>query len=178
MKWSSTIVEPLPRDISDNLKRFQPRVARPLSYPTISVSHLISVLAVFHTALLIHLFQLSIIRIMLCQPCQYVLGEIQKSPDSVGTFPHHASIGDWEKAMEQKCLLCRRLDRYEIDVEAHTSLIARTSPEDDEHEVGVIPFTISTDTKDFSELCGNFWLCPIKNGEGLCSKLEGSPRYH
>lgn len=108
---------------------------------------------------------------MLCQPCQYVLGEIQKSPDSVGTFPHHASIGDWEKAVEQKCLLCRRLDRYEIDVGAHTSLIARISSEDDEHEAGVISFTISTDTEDFPELCGNFWLRPIKNEEGWYSKL-------
>lgn len=130
-----------------------------------------SVLAVFYTALLPHLFQLSISRMMLCQPCQSVLGEIQKSPDSGGTFPHHASIGDWEKAVEQKCLLCQRLDRYEIDVGAHTSLVAKISSEDDEHEAGVIPFTISTDTEDFPELCGNFWLRPIKTEEGWYSKL-------
>lgn len=129
------------------------------------------VLAVFYTALFTHLFQLSISRMMLCQRCQYVLGEIQKSPDSVGTFPHHDSIGDWEKAVEQKCLLCRRLDRYEIDFGAHTSLIARISSEDDEHEAGVISFTISTDTEDFPELCGNFWLRPIKTEEGWYSKL-------
>lgn len=103
---------------------------------------------------------------MLCQPCQYVLGEIQKNPDGGSTFPHHASIGDWEKAVELKCLLCRRLDRYGVDIEAHTSLIARTFSEEDEHGIGVISFTISTDTKDFSELCGNFLLRPIKAEEG------------
>lgn len=103
---------------------------------------------------------------MLCQPCQYVLGEIQKNPDGDGTFPHHASIGDWEKAVEQKCLLCRRLTRYEVDNGAHISLVAKTYSEGDEHGAGVISFTISTDTEDFSELIGNFWLCPIKNEEG------------
>ena len=103
---------------------------------------------------------------MLCPPCQYVLGEIQKNPDGGGTFPHHASIGDWEKAVEQKCLLCQRLDRYEINVGAHESLAARTLSEGDEHGIGVISFTISTETEDFPMLCGNFWLRPIKTEEG------------
>lgn len=103
---------------------------------------------------------------MLCQRCQHVLGEIQKCPDGGGTFPHHASIGDWEKAVEQKCLLCRRLDQYEIDIGAHTSLIARASFEDDEQGIGVISFTISTDTEDVPDLCGNFWLRPINTEEG------------
>lgn len=103
---------------------------------------------------------------MLCQPCQYVLGEIQKTPDGDGRFPHHASISDWQKAVEQKCLLCSRLDRYEIDVGARTSLVARITSEDDEQEDGVISFTISIDTEDFPELCGNFWLRPIKTEDG------------
>lgn len=107
---------------------------------------------------------------MLCQPCQYVLGEIQKNPGDGGVFPHHASTGDWEKAVEQNCLLCRRLDRYEPDAEASTSsatsLIARTFSEGDENGIGVVSFTISTDTEDFPVLSGNFWLRPIKTEEG------------
>ncbi|KAG6360986.1 hypothetical protein INS49_009205 [Diaporthe citri] len=99
---------------------------------------------------------------MLCQPCQYVLGEIQKNPDGGGTFPHHASVGDWEKAVEQKCLLCRRLDRHEVNAEAHTSLVARTRFEGDEHEIS---FTISADTDDFYEIFGIFWLRPVKTEE-------------
>lgn len=122
-------------------------------------------LVVFYIAS-IHLSQLSTIRIMLCQPCQYVLGEIQKNPNGDGTFPHHASISDWKKAVEQKCLLCRRLDRYELDDGAHTSLIARILNEDEEQEDGVISFTILIDTEDVPDLCGNFWLRPVKTEEG------------
>lgn len=103
---------------------------------------------------------------MLCQPCQSVLSEIQKSPGGGGAFPHHASIGDWEKAVEEKCLLCRRLDRYEGDIGVSTSLIARISTEDDEHGIGVISFTIAADIEDFPNLFGNFWLRPIKTEEG------------
>ena len=103
---------------------------------------------------------------MLCQTCQSVLGEIQKNPGDGGVFPHHASIGDWEKAVEQKCLLCRRLDRYEGDMEASTRLIARTSSEDDEHKIGVISFTIAAEMEGVPDLFGNFWLRPIKTEEG------------
>lgn len=105
---------------------------------------------------------------MLCHPCEHVLGEIQKNPDGGGTFPHHASIGDWEKAVEQKCLLCRRLHHNESHVGAHTSfkLIARTPTKGDKPGIGVISFAISTDTEDFPEVYGQFWLRPIKTEEG------------
>ncbi|KAG8167132.1 hypothetical protein KVR01_002821 [Diaporthe batatas] len=104
---------------------------------------------------------------MLCQPCHSVLSEIQKSPGGGGTFPHHASLRDWEKAVEQKCLLCRRflLLTGATELDASTSLIARTLSEDDEPGIGVISLTITADFEDCVGLWGRFWLRPIETEE-------------
>ncbi|KAF7541605.1 hypothetical protein G7054_g452 [Neopestalotiopsis clavispora] len=120
---------------------------------------------------------------MLCESCQYVLGEIQKNPYGNSTFRHHASFSDWERAVQQKCLLCGRLQQYEINTGDHASLIARTSVESNEQDVGVVSFTICSDAEDFPELAGNFWLRPIKTEEDrltfpdyVPTNIVGSPQ--
>ncbi|ETS74937.1 hypothetical protein PFICI_13421 [Pestalotiopsis fici W106-1] len=99
---------------------------------------------------------------MLCEPCQYVVGEIQKNPPGKSTFRHHASIGDWERAVQQNCLLCRRLEHYEVKVGAQKSLVAETFPRYLYRGDSLVSFAIRTDEDFPCQLNGLFCLHRIK----------------
>lgn len=123
---------------------------------------------------------------MLCQACRRILGEIQKNPSSETPFQHHDTVLDWRRAVEEGCLICRRLNEFlfpdDGSVTPETArLVAQTfSPYKDdgieveavEFDIHAVPLASDIDAGLFGPH-GNFWLWPVMAGKGRYHNHSG-----